>query len=141
MARGDPVEFVRTLLNGNRQRIGNATRREGFEIEPSHCDVPEDVGITAVVDLPAPANVQWCWRFDYIHYSYDAIIQVPGYLEITDGVTTETFYVFHTINDYLPFESTRWAAGAPVHIVLLGVGGAHGSLAVHGARIEHVILP
>ena len=148
MSRGDPIEFVRTLLNGNRQRVGNRTQREGFLIEADHCAHPareED----AIVILPAPGigpggvpgDPQLCWRFDYVHYSYDIIPQAPGQLTVTDFVTAEIFYIVYNVGGYLPFESTRWAGGAAVHIVLQGVAGAHGSIAVHGARVERVIGP
>jgi hypothetical protein len=135
MAGGDPVEFVRTLLSGNRQRVGNRTQREGFEIEADYCVAPENVDTAATVVLPAP-GARLAWRFDYIHYSYDAIIQVPGVLLVGDGVTLEVFYIMHDLNAYLPFESTRWATGAAVTITLVAVPGARGALAVHGARIE-----
>ena len=135
MAGGDPVEFVRNLLNGTHQRVGNRTQRQAFTITPVYVSAPP--AGDAVIVLPPP-GAGFAWRFDRIHYSYDSV-QAVGLLLINDGATIEVFYIQVNTEGDLSFETTRWAENAFVTITLVNGGvGIAGALAVHGTRIESV---
>jgi len=135
MAFGDPIEFIRTLLNGSRQRVGNRIQKEAFTIEADH--YAEGENADAVINLPAVPGYNW--RFDYIHYSYDTLGQTPGTLMVTDGVTIYQMAITAAGVGWLPFDSTRWAQGAAVAITLAAGGmGVIGRLAVLGARYERL---
>ena len=130
---GDPVEFVRNLLSGDRQRVGNRVKKEAFIIDADHYAEGENADVT--VDLPAVAGHNW--RFDYIHYSYNGQGPGAGTLQITDGVVNYIQTITAAGVGWLPFDSTRWAQGAAVAIILAAGGaGITGRLAVMGARYE-----
>lgn len=137
MSRGNPVEFVRQLINGVYQRIGNEMQQQGFPIEPDHTIVGAAGADTDIV-LEMP-GVGFRWRFDYIHYSYDSEQAAAAGLEIDDGITVELFNMVSLMEGELHFCTTLWAEDSQVTITLLsGGGGITGSLAVHGVRREHV---
>lgn len=136
MARGNPVEFVRQMVNGVYQRIGNEMQQQGFPIEPDHT-AESAAGADAEIVLEMP-GVGFRWRFDYIHYSYDSEQKAAGGLEIDDGATIELFYIVGAEGE-LHFCTTLWAEDSQVTITLLsGGGGVTCSLAVHGVRRERV---
>jgi len=135
MSFGDPVEFVRNLLNGDRQRVGNRVKKEAFTIEADHCAYA--VNDNVVVNLPAVAGHYW--RFDAIHFSYAGGQGPAGILTATDGVTNYLIVTPQTGPVELRFDTTRWARGAGVTIVLnAGGAGVTGTLNVLGARYEHL---
>lgn len=135
MSFGNPVEFVRNLLNGDRQRVGNRVKKEAFIPDADHHDhAAGDVTIILAVP-PAAAHA---WRFDYVHYSYNAA-PAAGRLTITDGVATYLLDITAAGPGWVPFDTTRWAEGAAVTITLAGGGGAViGCLNVLGVRYERL---
>ena len=135
MSFGNPVEFVRNLLNGDRQRVGNRVKKEAFTITADHYAEDENADVT--INLAAVAGHNW--RFDYIHYSYNGQGPAAGGLQITDGVTLYQMDLAGAGVGWLPFDATRWAQGAAVAIILLTGGvGVMGRLAVLGARYEYL---
>ena len=133
MAFGDPVEFVRRLLNDRLQRVGNRVQKEAFTIEAGQ--YAEDENADVVVNLPAVAGHHW--RFDYIHYSYNGQGPGAGTLQVTDGTMNYIQTITAAGVGWLPFDTTRWTQGAAVAITLAAGGiGVTGRLAVLGARYE-----
>ena len=130
---GDPIEFVRNLLSGDRQRVGNRVKKEAFTITADQ--YAEDENADVVINLPVVAGCNW--RFDYVHWSYNGQGPAAGGLQITDGVTLYQMDITAAGVGWLPFDSTRWAQGAAVAIILLDGGvGVMGRLAVLGTRYE-----
>ena len=131
---GDPVEFVRNLLSGDRQRVGNRVKKEAFTIEADHCATA--VHDNAIINLLPVAGHHW--RFDRIHFSYDG--QGPaGALTITDGITLYVMTVSAAGTYELAYDTTRWAQGAGVTITLAdGGAGVTGCLNVLGVRYERL---
>ena len=130
---GDPVEFVRNLLSGDRQRVGNRVKKEAFTITADQ--YAEDENADVVINLPVVAGCNW--RFDYIHYSYNGQGPGAGTLQVTDGVVNYIQAITAAGVGWLPFDTTRWAQGAAVAITLAAGGaGVVGRLAVLGARYE-----
>lgn len=134
MSFGDPIEFIRNLLNGDRQRVGNRVKKEAFIIEATHCAWALNDNV--VINLPAVAGHHW--RFDAIHFSYDG--QGPaGILTVADGVTNYLMVTPIPGPVELRFDTVRWAQGAGVTIVLnAGGAGVTGTLNVLGARYERL---
>ena len=132
---GDPIEFMRNLLSGDRQRVGNRVKKEAFIIDADHYAEGENADVT--IDLPAIAGHNW--RFDYVHYSYNGQGPGAGTLQVTDGTVNYIQAITAAGVGWLPFDSTRWAQGAAVAITLAAGGaGVVGRLAVLGARYEHL---
>jgi len=135
MSFGNPVEFVRNLLNGDRQRVGNRVKKEAFTIQADQFAEAENADVT--INLAAVAGHNW--RFDYVHYSYNGQGPAAGSLQVNDGTVNYIQTITGAGVGWLPFDTTRWTQDAAVAITLAAGGlGVTGRLAVLGARYEQL---
>ena len=139
MSFGDPVEFIRNLLNGDRQRVGNRIKKEAFTAEDDARSIEHFAcAVNGIVTITLPAVAGHHWRFDYIHYSYSGV-PAAGNLQVTDGVNTYHLDITAAGPGHLTFDSTRWTQGAAVAIALAAGGqGVQGCLNVLGVRYERL---
>jgi len=135
MGKGNPIELVRDV-GVQAQRAYNRIKKEGFTAQEDFF-VEGAVNSHVLITIPAPPERAHL-RFDYIHYSYSDAQFAGGYLEVMDGTTT--YHVSLTsAQGWFPFDTTRWAQGQAVN-VMLGNGGAGiaGSLNILGVRYEYL---
>lgn len=140
MSFGDPIEFVRNLLNGDRQRVGNRIKKEAFTVTEDPREQEHFVcatnGVAQIILAAPPAGHHW--RFDYIHYSYSGAPAL-GSLQITDGTVTYHIDITAAGPGHLTFDTTRWTEGAAVTITLAAGGqGVDSCLNILGPRYERL---